>query len=32
MVKLRLREVCNWWARGDSNPGPPPCKGGVITV
>ena len=21
-----------WWARGDSNPGPPPCKGGVITI
>ena len=20
-----------WWARGDSNPGPPPRKGGVIT-
>ncbi len=20
-----------WWARGDSNPGPPPCQGGVIT-
>ncbi len=20
-----------WWARGDSNPGPPPCKGGVLT-
>ncbi|BAD84294.1 SSV1 integrase homolog, N-fragment [Thermococcus kodakarensis KOD1] len=20
-----------WWARGDSNPGPPPCEGGVIT-
>ena len=20
-----------WWARGASNPGPPPCKGGVIT-
>ena len=21
-----------WWARGDSNPGPPPCKGGVMTI
>ena len=20
-----------WWARGGSNPGPPPCEGGVIT-
>ncbi len=20
-----------WWARGDLNPGPPPCKGGVLT-
>ena len=20
-----------WWARGDSNPGPPPRKGGVMT-
>ncbi len=20
-----------WWARGDSNPGPPPCEGGVLT-
>jgi hypothetical protein len=26
--------VCNvhqsWWSRGDSNPGPPPCKGGAL--
>ncbi len=21
----------NWWARGDLNPGPPPCQGGVLT-
>ena len=21
----------SWWARGDLNPGPPPCKGGVLT-
>ncbi len=20
-----------WWARGDLNPGPPPCEGGVLT-
>ena len=20
-----------WWARGDLNPEPPPCKGGVLT-
>ncbi len=20
-----------WWARGDLNPGPPPCQGGVLT-
>ena len=19
-----------WWSRGDSNPGPPPCKGGAL--
>ncbi len=21
----------DWWARGDLNPGPPPCEGGVLT-
>jgi hypothetical protein len=20
-----------WWARGDLNPGPPPCEGGVLS-
>jgi hypothetical protein len=20
----------SWWSRGDSNPGPPPCKGGAL--
>ena len=24
----RLR--CCWWSRGDSNPRPPPCKGGAL--
>ncbi len=23
--------VASWWARGDLNPGPPPCEGGVLT-
>ena len=23
--------VVGWWARGDLNPGPPPCQGGVLT-
>ena len=22
--------VARWWSRGDSNPGPPPCKGGAL--
>ncbi len=25
------RQGLLWWARGGSNPGPPPCEGGVIT-
>ncbi len=25
------RALMKWWARGDSNPGPPPCEGGVLT-
>ncbi len=24
------RAVCTRWSRGDSNPGPPPCKGGAL--
>jgi hypothetical protein len=23
--------VIGWWARGDLNPGPPPCEGGVLS-
>ena len=29
--QAKERNVSNWWARGDLNPGPPPCKGGVLT-
>ena len=25
-------EAENWWSRGDSNPRPPPCKGGALPV
>ena len=23
--------LIGWWARGDLNPGPPPCEGGVLS-
>ncbi len=30
--KEQRREAMErWWARGDLNPGPPPCEGGVLT-
>ncbi len=30
--KEQRREAMEeWWARGDLNPGPPPCQGGVLT-
>ena len=25
------KRASSWWARGDLNPGPPPCQGGVLT-
>ena len=25
-----MRGVMRWWSRGDSNPWPPPCKGGAL--
>src|SRR6267142_2153851 len=25
-------EISNWWARRDSNPQPPPCKGGRLPL
>ncbi len=33
MIRCRqeARGEIDWWARGDLNPGPPPCKGGVLT-
>ena len=30
-VLKAFRYLENWWARGDLNPGPPPCEGGVLT-
>jgi hypothetical protein len=31
-VALELRVgFIGWWARGDLNPGPPPCEGGVLS-
>ena len=27
----RCREKVKWWARRDSNPGPPRCKRGALT-
>ncbi len=27
----RCSGEAGWWGRGDLNPGPPPCKGGVLT-
>lgn len=30
-VGLSLR-CSTWWSRGDSNPLPPPCKGGALPV
>ena len=31
LVKLRAGEVCNWWARGASSPGPPAYQAGALT-
>ena|GEM_PF-4735283 len=30
-VAFRFKHNCLWWARGESNSGPPPCQGDVIT-
>ena len=31
LPKNQKRKHNLWWARGDLNPGPPPCQGGVLT-
>ncbi len=30
-LNKKQNKTSYWWARGDLNPGPPPCKGGVLT-
>jgi hypothetical protein len=30
--KIFIKIIYKSWDRGDSNPGPPPCKGGVIAT
>ncbi len=29
--EVKEKSNTKWWARGDLNPGPPPCQGGVLT-